>query len=218
MRFSSTIVASILILFCFNSNAEVCQRPSQPDVSDDRYQALQKRAAFAAFLADECGFENDVQKRFSVLIKIAFSNSEEDQQRNLDNFKSRKKQYFQDSSFLGRKKSCFIETGKTRALVSEASEDLAGYTEMLSSARRKYLEKMDEWNRCKERAEDQQYCCCETAKYRSGMKQDWGEYAYDGAEFNWTYRDSCKGTERSGGLFIQTKTSRSCTSKDRCGR
>jgi hypothetical protein len=142
------LIAFVVFLCCvLESNAE-CLRPSQPDIAGEQYKALQKRAAYAAFLADECGFENDIQKKYSSLVKMAFDDSVETQQRNISDFKSRKKEFSDDASFLGVKKRCIIETRKTRALVTEVSDDISDYMDVIASMRRKYHEKMDEWSSC----------------------------------------------------------------------
>jgi hypothetical protein len=145
------IFGSILVVLSTigsSLQAQQCSRPAQPEVAGEKLRILQKRAAYAAFLADECGFENEVQKRFGTLVKTAFSDSSEEQQRNIDEFRTRKKTFASDAGFLGVKKRCLLETGKTKAFVNDAADDISGYTESIGSMRRKYTEKLEEWNVC----------------------------------------------------------------------
>lgn len=128
--------------------AQQCQRPSAPDIGGDRYKALQKRAAYAAFMSDECGFESDVQKKYYSLVKLAFDDSIENQQRNMDDFKSRKKQFSDGASFIGVKKRCLLEKGKTRSLVNEAGDDISNYMDTVISLRQRHSEEMADWNNC----------------------------------------------------------------------
>lgn len=146
--YRAAIIASLTALQFGTALAQQCQRPSPPDIAGDRYKALQKRAAYAAFLADECGFDNDVQKKYTSLVKLTFDDSIESQQKNMDDFKSKKKQFSEGANFIGIKKRCIFETGKTRAFVNEAADDVSGYIDSVSSMRRKHIENMEVWNSC----------------------------------------------------------------------
>ncbi|MFQ1802958.1 hypothetical protein ACK36F_11095 [Aeromonas veronii] len=129
------------------SLAQSCSRPSEPDISEN-YRALQKRASYAAFLAEECGFDNEVSKRYQSMIRMAFELSPEAQQKALEEFRARKRQFATDASFIGIKKRCLIDTGKTRAFVNDAADDVSSYEDTITSTRKRYSEKLEEWNVC----------------------------------------------------------------------
>jgi hypothetical protein len=136
---------AVFMLFCaFNSNAQECQRPIAPDIAGGRYIALQKRAAYATFIADECGFENDLQKKYRALVNMAFEDSVKSQQQGMDDFMAKKKEFSNDANLLGIGKRCLIESGKTRVFISEVSDDIAAYIAILT----RYKTQVGEWNSC----------------------------------------------------------------------
>ena len=150
----SSIYAAILVASAFfifyakDGHAETCQQPSpQPDVAGTRYKALQKNAAYAVFMADECGFDNDIQKKYNALVKTIFDD-QEDQRQGMEEFKSKKHKFSDEAGFLSIKKSCYLDTGKTRALVNEASDDISSYMDEIITIRQKYQKEVSDWNNC----------------------------------------------------------------------
>jgi len=143
--------------FCGQTLAQSCARPPEPEVAGERYRALQKRAAYAAFLAEECGFDNEVAKRYQAMARLAFEDSSEAQQKSVDEFRSRKRAFAEDASFLGVKRRCLISTGKTRAFVNDVANDISAYSDFIVSSRKRYSERMEEWNVCLAREEAEAY-------------------------------------------------------------
>ena len=148
MRTRRILALLIAAAISGQSLAQSCSRPAEPDVSGEKYRALQKRAAYAAFLAEECGFDNEVSKRYQSLVRMAFESSSEAQQKSLEEFRARKRQFATDASFVGVKKRCLIDTGKTRSFVNDVADDISGYADTITSTRKRYSEKMEEWNLC----------------------------------------------------------------------
>lgn len=146
--YKPTTIGIICILIGNASVAQQCTRPSQPDIGGDKFKALQKRASYASFLADECGFENEVQRKYGALLKIAGDDSPEIQQKGMEDFRAKKRQFSEGANFLSVKKRCILETGKTKAFVNEAADDVSSYMDSIAAMRRKYAEKMDDWNVC----------------------------------------------------------------------
>ncbi len=148
MRTRRIVAAAMAAFFCGQTLAQSCSRPPEPEVAGEKYRALQKRAAYAAFLAEECGFDNEVAKRYQAMARLAFESSTEAQQKSVDEFRSRKRAFAEEAGFLGVKKRCLIETGKTRAFVNDAADDISSYSDLIASSRKRYSEKMEEWNVC----------------------------------------------------------------------
>lgn len=148
LRTNRVISAVAIALILNNAYAQQCVRPAQPDVASDKFRALLKRAAYASFLSDECGFENEIQKRFGALMKVAFEDSVDSQQRGMEEFRARKKTFAADAGFIGIKKRCVLQTGKTRSLVNDIADDVSSYSDSVTQMRRRYIEKLDEWNVC----------------------------------------------------------------------
>lgn len=148
---STLVIFLLTALLAETAYGQQCVRPTQPDVTGEKFRALQKRAAYAAFLSDACGFENDVQRRFSTLVKLAYEDSTESQQRALDEFRARKKVFADDASMPGKIKRCTFETAKTRSLTNDVAEDISIYADSINQLRKTYLDKKEEWNSCVER-------------------------------------------------------------------
>jgi len=159
MRYVNVFIACVTFFFSVEvSHAETCQRPSPPpDVAGEHYKALQKDAAYAAFMTDECGFASDVQRKYGALVKTIFDDSAEAQQQGMDEFNDRKKQLSNEIGYLSLKKSCLWDTGKTRAIVNKASDDISSYMDDVAAIRKKQQEKINNWNDClaRERAAQQ---------------------------------------------------------------
>lgn len=139
------------------ATSQSCTRPTQPEIAGETFRALQKRAAYAAFLADECGFENEVQKRYNALVRSSLVDSPEAQKKWLDEFRARKSAFASDASYIAVKKRCILDTGKTKALVNDAADDVSAFGDSQGLARKRYTEKMDEWNACLARQKIDRY-------------------------------------------------------------
>lgn len=150
MSYANIFIAGAVFLSCVvGGYANACQQPSpQPNVAGKHYKALQKKAAYAAFIADECGFGSDVQRKYGALVKTIFDDSVDAQQRSMEEFKSRKRRFSDETGFLTVKKNCLWNTGKTRALVNETSDDISSYMDNIAEARKKHQREIIDWNNC----------------------------------------------------------------------
>lgn len=109
--------------------ARSCSEPQRQDTGGDKLRALGKRAAYASFLSDECGFSSDIHRKYADLVKAVYTDSQNQQQQYINDFKGRKRTFSQEANFIGIKKRCLLETGKTRAFVNEAGDDVTSYFE-----------------------------------------------------------------------------------------
>lgn len=135
--------------------ARTCYEPQRPDLGGEKLRALGKRAAYASFLSDECGFASDIHKKYANLLKSLYPDNTSGQQQYLDDFRSKKRTFAQDANFLAVKKRCLIDTGKTRAFVNEASDDVTSFADSAASSVREFEKKRSEYGECQARRESE---------------------------------------------------------------
>jgi hypothetical protein len=143
------LVFFVAMIHTYADAARSCSAPSKPSLSLEKLGALGKRAAYASFLSDECGFGGDIHKKHADLIRIIYPDSTAQQQKFTDDFKLRKRNFSQDASFLGIKKRCLIEANKTRAFVNEAGDDVSAFSQVVLSDRETYTKLESEFDSCK---------------------------------------------------------------------
>jgi hypothetical protein len=148
MKTQQAVIFFFALIFPALSMSQECRKPRSPEISLEKFNALQKRVAYFAFLAEACGFENSLQRDFTGAIRRAFPSSPDRQREEIDKFRKRKQNFSDDAGALGIFKRCNFESGKTKGLISEVSEDISFFVESISSAEKKYSEEMDDWNEC----------------------------------------------------------------------
>lgn len=98
--------------------AQYCSEPKPRDMSKEkeRYRALQKRAAYAAFLGEACGFDNEVKNKLSSL---SGGLNEE--------FTAQKRRFVEGSNFLSIKKRCILEEQKTKLFLNDVADEITSF-------------------------------------------------------------------------------------------
>lgn len=97
--------------------------PRKPQFNGQEISGLLQRAAYAAFMGDACSINHSIPEQIRKIVKVVTEDPTV-QQRLVTEFNSQKSAYQNDASTIGILKRCHLESGKTRALVSDRGRDI----------------------------------------------------------------------------------------------
>lgn len=124
MRYYIKFLAAIAIAIQFTSAAYAAgPEPRKPQFNGQEISGLLQRAAYAAFMGDACSINHSIPEQIRKLVKVVAEDPNV-QQRLVSEFNSQKSSYQNDASTIGILKRCHLESGKTRALVSDRGRDI----------------------------------------------------------------------------------------------
>jgi len=153
MKFIKPLTVIVLLVASQQSLfAEECANPLKADVMQDYFNNIQRKAAYASFLEDECGIENGVRRNYSDMLVATFDdidilrkpltpkrNSIEQQQEELGQFEALKRNFSKEVGFLHIKKLCLVDTNKTKALINDATHSILEYLVDLNKIKFDYV-------------------------------------------------------------------------------
>ena len=103
--------------------ALVCTSPTIAPFDEIGYEKFVKRAAYASFIAEKCGVENDID----VLNEQIFAKLKSDSMVQNSIFREKRKFFKNDSNFLSVFKRCYLVKSETVAFVAKVEESLKKY-------------------------------------------------------------------------------------------
>ena len=119
-------------------------RPPPPTFPAERAGALLKHASYYAFLAEACNFDNAPAAAARDLIKVVGPNYSAQQQL-LEVFNKRKREYAEGSNIASRFKRCQIDSGKTKAEITDIATSIRDLLENARSESENYKAALASW-------------------------------------------------------------------------
>jgi anti-sigma regulatory factor (Ser/Thr protein kinase) len=118
--------------------------PRKPQFNGQEISGLLQRAAYAAFMGDACSINHSIPEQIRKLVKVVAEDPNV-QQRLVSEFNSQKTTYQNDASTVGVLKRCYVDSGKTRALVSDRGRDIEDKYQAAVSKTSAYLAEYSSW-------------------------------------------------------------------------
>lgn len=143
MRYFIKLLAAIALLFTsfvYSAGPE----PRKPQFNAQEISGLLQRAAYAAFMGDACSINHSIPDQIRKLVKVVAEDPNV-QQRLVSEFNSQKTTYQNDASTVGVLKRCYVDSGKTRALVSDRGRDIEDKYQVFVSQLSAYASNYTKW-------------------------------------------------------------------------
>lgn len=119
-------------------------RPVPPSVSQEQFDALIKRAAYASFLGETCSIDNSISQDVRDLAKTVFPDYE-GQQNLVTVLTVKKREFNEGSNVLSKAKRCTFARGETKTFISDVSASVQDFKAHLVDEQRRYQAKLQEW-------------------------------------------------------------------------
>lgn len=143
MRYYIKFLATIAISFTSATYAAGSE-PRKPQFNGQEISGLLQRAAYAAFMGDACSINHSIPDQIRKLVKVVAEDPNV-QQRLVSEFNSQKTTYQNDASTVGVLKRCYVDSGKTRALVSDRGRDIEDKYQTYVSQISAYVSNYTKW-------------------------------------------------------------------------
>ena len=146
MKLRSKFLAVFLMMLALSSVAQQSAQPLRPELLDAKFSSFTRRAAYGTYIAEACGFPTTIQPKFKALVELGAEN-EAKQEMLLDEFKEQRRQHAAGGNLLTTAMPCYIDSAKTRVLISDIQNDIDEMQKQFSKKLVSYQESLDAWRR-----------------------------------------------------------------------